>query len=270
MIKVAAADTSYLKYLHFSQYKHLIHFISTRVGGISSPPGRGLNVGFHLHDHPKNVIHNREILANALGISSQSFCFLNQVHGDNVLVVGQQERGRGLLDYAQSIPKTDAVVSNDRNTCLTVLSADCVGILFYDPVKQVIGAAHSGWRGTVKKIAAKTVQVMQEQFGTHPQDVLVGLGPAISAEMYGVGQEVAEAAEEAFGSTFQLISRNAYTGQLHFNLWQAIEQALLEIGVSAQNIQHSGICTYRNPSRFFSYRRDKGQTGRFATGIMLQ
>ena len=270
MIKVESENTLYLRFLHLTQYKQLLHFVSTRQGGVSPEPGSGLNVGFHKDDQDSNVLKNREILADSLGISPQSFCFLNQVHGDQIAIVDKKDRGWGAQNYQDSIAKTDALITNDTNICLNVLSADCVGILFYDPVKQVIGAAHSGWKGTVKKIAAQTIKAMQMQFGSQPKDMLVGLGPAISPEIYEVGEVVEDAVEQAFGSTFQLISQNKYTGKLHFNLWAAIEQTLLDAGVQAKNIEHSNLCSYRNPSLFFSYRRDKGQTGRFISGIMLK
>lgn len=270
MIRVASKDTLYLRFLHLAEHKQLLHFVSTRKGGVSTEPGAGLNVGFHKDDQGSNVLKNREILAESLGISSQSFCFLNQVHGNQVAVVHKEDRGRGTKNYDDSIAKTDALVTNTTNICLNVLSADCIGILFYDPVKQVIGAAHSGWKGTVKKIAAETINVMQTRFGSQPKDILAGLGPGISPEIYEVGEVVEDAVKEAFGTTFQLITRNENTGKLHFNLWAAIEQTLLETGVQAQNIEHSYLCSYANPSLFFSYRRDQGKTGRFISGIMLK
>ena len=269
MIKVDTSNTLYLKYLHFSRYKQIKHFVSTRVGGVSQKPGEGLNLGFHANDQASNVIRNREILAKSLGISADSFCFLNQVHGDQVAVVDHTARGRGAKDSSNSIPKTDAIITQAKNVCLVAQSADCVGILFYDPVKQVIGAARSGWRGTVKKIAAKTAQAMQTNFGSQPKDILVGLGPGISPEVYEVGDEVVDEVENAFGNSFQFITYSDYTKKPHFNMWEAIRQSLIDIGVPAKNIITSGLCSYRNPSLFFSHRRDQGKSGRFATGIIL-
>ncbi|OJJ17674.1 hypothetical protein BKI52_27825 [marine bacterium AO1-C] len=269
MIKIDTSDILYLKYLHFSRYNQVKHFVTTRVGGVSQNPGKGLNMGFHAHDQDSNVIRNREILARSLDISVDSFCFLNQVHGDQVAVVDHTARGRGVKDSQNTIPKTDAIITQSRDVCLIVLSADCVGVLFYDPVKQVIGAAHSGWRGTVKKIAAKTVEAMQANYGSRPQDILVGLGPGISPEVYEVGSEVVEEVEKAYGSIFQYVAYPNYTQKPHFNIWEAIRQSLIDTGVSAKNIITSGLCSYRNPSLFFSHRRDEGKTGRFATGIML-
>lgn len=268
MIKVASSNTTYLKYLHLSQHDQIIHFVSTRIGGVSQAPGEGLNVGFHQYDQEKNVIRNREILAKTLDVSADSFCFMNQVHSAQVTVVTQKQRGSGVGN--PSIAKTDAIVTQDKDVCLMALGADCVGVLFYDPVKKAIGAAHSGWRGTVKKVAAHTVQTMQTEFGSNPQDILVGLGPGISQEVYEVGQEVVDAVEQAFGSTFELIEYNQYTDKPHFNIWQAIENSLTTIGVPSKNIITSGLCSYRNPSLFYSHRRDKGKTGRQATGIMLK
>ncbi|WP_299452685.1 peptidoglycan editing factor PgeF [uncultured Microscilla sp.] len=270
MIEVKVNSTLYFKYTNLSQYKRLIQFVSTRKGGVSNDPGKGLNVGFHIHDAPENVIKNREILATALNISPQSFCFLHQVHSNKAAVVSTKDRGRGTTTYEDSIADTDALVTNIPGICLNVLSADCVGILFYDPVKKAIGAAHSGWKGTVKKIAAQTIQCMHEQFGSEPKDILVGLGAGISPEVYEVGEVVVEAVQAAFGTTDGMISHHAMTGKAHFDLWAAIKRTLTEAGVPADNIECDQLCTYRHPALFFSYRRDQGKTGRFVSGIMLQ
>ena len=104
MIKIDTSNTLYLKYLHFSRHHHLKHFVSTRVGGVSQGPGEGLNIGFHAHDQDSNVIRNREILAQSLEISVDSFCFLNQVHSDQVAVVDHTARGRGVKN-AQNLTK---------------------------------------------------------------------------------------------------------------------------------------------------------------------
>ncbi len=270
MIKVNTGEISYLQYAHLIEYPQVVHFVSTRKGGVSPAPGRGLNVGFHVHDAPKNVMKNREALAKVVGVSSQSFCLLNQVHGCRVAVVGKQERGKGVQNYEDSIAKTDALVTNKTGVCLNVLSADCVCILFYDPVKQAIGAAHSGWKGTVQKIAAEVVRTMQNEFDSKPEDILVGIGPGISPKIYEVGEEVEKAVVEVFGTTDGLISYHSTTGNPHFDLWTAIERTLTEVGVPLKNIEHSKLCTYQNEEMFFSYRRDKGKTGRFTSGIMLK
>jgi YfiH family protein len=270
MIEVNTDEISYLQYAHLIEHPQVVHFVSTRKGGISPAPGKGLNVGFHVHDAPENVIKNREALAKVVGISLQSFCLLNQVHGCRVAVVGKQERGKGIQNYEDSIANTDALVTNEAGVCLNVLSADCVCILFYDPVKQAIGAAHSGWKGTVKKIAAEVVLTMQNEFGSKPQDILVGVGPGISPKIYEVGTEVEQAVVEAFGTIDGMISYHPDTGNPHFDLWAAIDRTLIEIGVPTENIEHSSLCTYQNEEMFFSYRRDKGKTGRFTSGIMLK
>lgn len=270
MIETNTYNITYLQYNHLRQHSKLLHFVSTRKGGTSSAPGQGLNVGFHVNDAPENVIKNREILAQALGISPQSFCFLKQVHSCKVAVVGKQDQGKGTNTYEDGIANTDALVSNETGICLNVLSADCVCVLFYDPVHQAIGAAHSGWKGTVKKIAAETVKTMQKEFGSQPQDILVGIGPGISPEVYEVGEEVENAVKEAFGTLEGMISYPPNTSKAHFNLWAAIEHSLIEIGVQAQHIEQSQMCTYNNSDLFYSYRRDKGKTGRFASGIMLK
>jgi YfiH family protein len=160
------------------------------------------------------------------------------------------------------------MISNESSVCLFLFAADCVPILFYDPVQHAIGAAHSGWGGTVKKIACETIFAMQHHFNSRPQDILVGIGPSISVKNYEVGDNVTQAVLKAFGTTDNLMIRNAQTGKMHFDLWQTNKQMLMEIGVKNENIEISGLCTFGNPELFFSARKDE-PTGRFGAGIMI-
>lgn len=103
----------------------------------------------------------------------------HQVHSANVAVVTVAEVGRGIWDQESRIPDTDALVTADKGVGLMVMSADCVPVLFYDPVKQVIAAVHAGWRGTVARIVMETVSIMQEKFDCCPGDIRAGIGPSI-------------------------------------------------------------------------------------------
>ena len=137
-----------------------------------------------------------------------------------------------------------------------VLAADCVPVLMYDSRMRVIAAVHAGWRGTVGRIAAQTVERMQDEFGCDPRDVIVGIGPSIGPCCFEVGEEVVEAAREGLGN-YQL------------NLWEANRRQLRQVGVEDARIEVAGICTVCHHDQFFSYRGDRGNTGRFGAGIML-
>jgi YfiH family protein len=149
------------------------------------------------------------------------------------------------------------------------MSADCVPVLLYDPVKGAVGAVHAGWKGTVGKIVTATVKAMQEMFGTNPKDLKAGIGPSICPEVYEVGEEVIEAAVKAFGTKEGLITHENGQGKGYFNLWEANRIQLLSMGVPADAIEVAGICTYRQSHQFFSARKSGNRAGRFAAGIML-
>ena len=150
-----------------------------------------------------------------------------------------------------------------------VLAADCVPVLMYDPRMRVIAAVHAGWRGTVGRIAAKTVERMREKFGCDPRDMLVGIGPSIGPCCFEVGEEVVEAALEGLGDLKGLVETGKHPGKYQLNLWEANCRQLRQVGVEDARIEVAGICTVCHHDQFFSYRGDRGNTGRFGAGIML-
>ena len=253
---------SLYQFSSFSSQPAIVHFISGRDGGVSTGELGTLNLGYRTSDTPENVTENRRRLAEALGINLYQLVFPTQTHSSRVQVVGTDTKPEDLAD-------TDALITQTLGLCLCVMSADCVPILLYDPVRQAVGAVHAGWRGTVGKILTHTVRAMQEAFGSQPRDMLAGIGPSISPEMYEVGLEVLEAVREAFGKAPGLVKQENGSDKGYFNLWEANRQPLLHVGVKPQSIEVAGICTYQNSDRYFSARRSSNQAGRFAAGIML-
>ncbi len=126
---------------------------------------------------------------------------------------------------------------------------------------------HAGWRGTVSKILEKTVEAMKKEFGTNPSDLVAGIGPSISPEIYEVGQEVIDAAENAFGNITSMVYRRE--GKTFFNLWEANKFQLISKELNPENIEVAGICTYQNADKFFSARKSKNKAGRFGAGIVI-
>jgi polyphenol oxidase len=168
------------------------------------------------------------------------------------------------------IKDTDALITTSKGLCISVMSADCVPVLLYDPVKRAIGAVHAGWRGTVSKILTLTVQAMLQHYGTQPADLVAAIGPSICPEVYEVGEEVIMAVEQTFGTKDSLITRENGPGKGHFNLWEANRIQLLALGVKSENIEVAGICTYQHSDEFFSARRSGNRAGRFSAGILLR
>lgn len=192
-----------------------------------------------------------------------------QVHGFRVAKITDPGITREeLQDY-------DALMTNIPGCAIGVRSADCVPLLFHDPVHKAVAAAHSGWKGTVQKISQKTIIAMMREYGTRPDDVKVIIGPSISKKCFQVGNEVIQFFKEAGFPMEQIWSwdgvrqEGSYEGGHHINLVEASKWLLTEFGVKKENIFESGICSYSD-ERFFSARRDGYNTGRTISAIKLK
>jgi hypothetical protein len=238
---------------------NLNHAIFTRRGGISPDPWRSLNLGGTVGDAPERVAENKRLALASLNRSPESVCEVWQVHSSRVLLA---EGPRG----AQPPIQADAMICNRPEVTLLMRFADCVPILLYDPVRSAIGAVHTGWLGTVRKVAAETVAQMQQAFGSRPADLLACIGPSIGPDHYPVGPEVVEQVRQAFGeeSERHLLPRD---GQVCFDLWSANHSLLSESGVGT--IELSGVCTACHLEDWFSHRGDRGKTGRFGAALAL-
>jgi YfiH family protein len=255
---------------NLSHFETITHFVSTRQGGASIGEAEGLNIGFRTSDSPENVLQNREMLAQAVQISLDNFCVPQQTHSSRVALAAGKDKGLGARTWDTGIADTDALITQTPEVCLTVLSADCTLLLLYDVENQAIGAVHSGWRGTVGKIALRTLEAMQASFDTNPAQVWVGIAPCISAQVYEIGEDVIEATQKAFGTTESYLAYQPTTGRWHFDLRYANTQMLLEAGIPNSQIEISPTCTYSNPHLYYSARLTQGKTGRFGAGIMLK
>ncbi len=254
---------------NLSKYKEIRHFISTRTGGFSSPPYDSLNLGFHVGDDPGDVLKNRKRLAHTIGIPLNQFTLATQVHSGDVKIVSEELRGKGCIDDKGAIDATDAMVTNVADICLTILVADCVPMLFFDPLTKAIGAAHAGWRGTLKFVGLNTVRTMEKAFGSLPKDIIVGIGPSIGPCCYEVGPEVISQVEEGLHTRKEYISNESADGRGYLDLWKANLKQLLHAGIQRENIEMAMRCTCHNPDLFFSYRHQGGNTGRFSVGITI-
>jgi YfiH family protein len=269
MQRLTKRGTPYFVFSKLKDCAGITHFVSTRHGGVSDGAFASLNLGLGTQDRPLIVLQNRQILADAVGIPQQFFVLANQVHGTNVEIISNDRRGAGAFSRHNAIVSCDAMITNEPEICLFVMAADCVPLLFFDKVKLVIGAAHAGWRGTVKKMAANTIHKMQEHYGCSPKDIYVGIGPSIGPCCYNVGGEVIEEVLKTFGTTEGLINFENPNSAPIFDLWSANKLQLTQAGVPEENIEIAGVCTQCHHDDFFSSRYGKGVTGRFGAGIMI-
>ena len=248
----------------------ITHAVSTRVDGVSKKPFNGLNLALHVGDEAANVIANRKKFVQSLGFKLSDIVTPNQVHGEKIFRVDENYRGCGCQNYADSIPETDALITDTPELPLMLCFADCVPIFFVDAKNYAVGLAHGGWRGTMKKIAAKTLLKMSDEFGTRPEDCLIGIAPSIGPCCYEVGGEILTKCAEAFPANVDelLIRRD---GKIFLDLWRATVIQLREIGVPEENIDVANECTYCNSNWYFSYRAaTSNQTGRIAALIALK
>ncbi len=251
------------------QYQEIRHFVSSRTGGFSNPPYDSLNLGFHVGDDPEHVLKNLKRLAATIGMPLNHFTIGRQIHSGNVTIISEELRGKGCANHNEAINATDAMVTSVPDICLIILVADCVPMLFFDPVRRAIGVAHAGWHGTLQCIAQNTIKAMEKAFGSSPQDIIVGMGPSIGPCCYEVGPEVISQVENIFRTTNQYIVNESKDGKGYFDLWKANLKQLLHAGVERKNIEMAQKCTCHNPELFFSYRHQNGDTGRFGAGIAI-
>lgn len=196
-----------------------------------------------------------------------------QVHGSEIVIVEEKTP----VDESSAIQPVDAdaVITQVKGRWIGVRTADCVPVLLYDPETRTVAAVHAGWRGTVKHIVKKTVEVMQATLGVKPELLLAMIGPSISAESFEVGEEVAEAFVSAGRGDCVLRQTLSPQGRLisfakpHVDLWQSNAMDLLEAGVELDHIDCTPLCTYQNEDVLFSARQQGIETGRIISAICL-
>ncbi len=241
--------------------------VTGRPGGVSSGPYESLNLSLGVGDDPANVLENRRRLAVAFGAEPDDFVFARQVHGAGVRVVGDADRGGGALSQDDAIPDTDALVTTAPGVVLAILTADCVPIVLHDPIAGVLACVHSGWRGTVARVATRALAAMME-FGSRPEDVLAGLGPAVDPAKYQVGTDVYAAVRGAFGAAASSFIHPdpAAPDRWLLDLWAANRHVLREAGLREHNVHVTDVPTGGD---YFSDRAER-PCGRLALVARLR
>jgi YfiH family protein len=261
----------------------LVHGFSTRPGGESVLDGkRALNLGFTDWDESEHVAANRAKFAAAIAAKQMPLVTLRQIHSDVIHVAAAP---------AADAPKGDALATRTPGLLLGVQTADCVPILLADTRRRVVAAIHTGWRGTLARIAVKTLGRMRMEFGTRPRDVVAVLGPAIGRCCYEVGPEVAQAfaaqfpaAADWFDGPFDQLAHGEEPlwlpwltmmppghvpppPRVQLDLRAANHWQLLDAGVPSAQIDVSDLCTACRTDLLFSYRREGAKTGRMMAMI---
>lgn len=259
-----------IKYRIFDGCDDIVHGFSTRLGGVSRDCLSTMNLSFSRGDSRENVIENHIRFARAVGYDYKSLVFSDQVHKDKIYMVTKKDMGKGIVRESD-IKGIDGLVTNVPEIPLMTFYADCVPLYFFDPVKRVVGMAHSGWRGTVEKIGAKMIDFMKKNYDSDPKDVLCAIGPSICKDCYEVGSDVAEEFERAFSANeYNSIIYKKDNGKYRLDLQKACVYNLINSGIQESNIGLPDMCTCCNSNVLFSHRATRGRRGNLAGVIMLK
>ena len=269
MIERKHGGIQFFSYERFERYPNITNIVTTRHGGRSEGPFSSFNLSFRVGDDPDVVLENRAILAQMLGVDPESLTTADQVHETSVVVVDGSQKGKGAVNHSDAIARTDAMITTSRDTPLMVSIADCVAVSLYDPEKGVIGIAHAGWRGTLSRIAEKTVKKMASTFGSNPSDIAAGISPSIGRCHLEVDEEIHHTFAGEFGKQGGPFLGEDMDGTCYVDLWGLNRLQLVECGLDSANVDVAAMCTVCDSHLFFSHRHDSGTTGRQAAVIML-
>jgi YfiH family protein len=276
-----------------SRFGWLVHAFSTRHGGVSRPyGGNALNLGFTQHDSRAAVERNRELFLRELGVAngrkSWPLLSLRQIHSDLIHQFQEMQVDR----MPGQLSAGDGIVSDTPGVLVTVQTADCLPIILVDPIRRAVGVFHAGWRGTVKRIVEKGVGEMRKHFGSDPRKLVAAIGPGVQACCYEVGEEVRTRFEAQFAYASSLFREEKQSDpvrekypllfltarapghselpvKLFLDLVEANRRQLLDAGLIGKNIETTAPCTACHTELLFSFRAEKGVTGRMmaAAGI---
>ena len=250
----------FYRFEHFKKYPEVLHTVTTK----SSDLPYAFSLALHTGEETAKIIANRKKLSKLLNTNKElHYIVANQTHSDHIKIIQKQE-SKGWESLENAIENCDALITDMEGVVLSILTADCVPVLLYDKKKKVVAAIHAGWKGTQAQIVAKTIQKMTEVFDSNPKDILAGIAPSIGSCCYEVGEDVA-------GHFFE--TPEAFTKQgdkYMLNLPYLNQQQLLDAGIEKANIEMSNICTACEVERFFSYRKEKGCSGRFMSIIGIK
>jgi purine-nucleoside/S-methyl-5'-thioadenosine phosphorylase / adenosine deaminase len=284
-----ASKPNILRAESLSKIPWLVHGFSTRAGGVSRVyGGNSLNLGFTKEDSRSAVEKNRAIFLKQLGASAKGREFplvsLRQIHSD-------------LIHCVSSVPKDplvgDGLVTGTPGLVLAIQTADCLPVMVVDSKRRAVGVFHAGWRGTIQRIVEKGVGEMRRWFGSQPRDLRAAIGPGVHGCCYQVGEEVRDNFESQFAYASSLFRETKDRDEIHerypllfltarapghselpkkifLDLVEANRQQLRAAGVPAKNVWASPLCTACNPQSLFSYRAEKGKTGRLMGAVSIK
>ncbi len=270
MITRESAGVPYLTFPSLER-EDLIFGCSTRLGGVSSGDVGTLNFSVNRGDTEGNVRENYRRMAAALSFSTDRMVLSCQTHTTNVRRVMEEDAGKG-FSRERDYEDVDGLMTDVPGLVLVTFYADCVPLFFYDPVRRVIAASHSGWRGTAGRMGRCTVQKLEETYGCRPQDLTACIGPGFFGACYQVGVDVAGVFRAEFPGAFSrgILKPDAEAGKYRLDLAACNRLILLEAGIPDENITVSDVCTCCNRDVLFSHRGNRGKRGTLAAFFGLR
>ena len=246
-------EFTHLKVPKWEEFDGLLHGFMGRRGGKSIGPYAGLNVSYRVGDDPKVVSQNVCDLKLAAGIHDGRIVTMRQVYGDQIVEVKDKK--------LKEAGEADGMITGERDIFPAVLTADCVPLLLVAPKQKVVGAVHAGWRGTLAGIAEKAVRRLSDQYGVPVADIEVALGPSIGPCCYEVKDDVTGPLMKKWGRLMNP-SIVVKEGKSFINLRRLNRDILRGSGVPGKQLYEVGPCTSCVAEEFYSYRRERAETGR--------
>lgn len=252
---------------HYDLSPDVISFSTTRHGGYSTGCHGEMNINRYCGDDAQAIAQNVEALSREIGVDRERIIMPHQTHGAEVMQIAADFLSLSAHVQAMILEGVDALITDVKDVCIGVSTADCIPILIYDPEHHAAAAVHAGWRGTVKRIAQKAVAHLRMAYGSRPETLTAVIGPGISVEAFEVGDEVYNEFAAA-GFSMERISRRE--DKWHIDLPLCNRMQLVEAGLGEASVSVLGVCTYNNVDDYFSARRLGVDSGRIFTGIVLK
>lgn len=261
IIHIKKDGLQYIQFKRLLEYKNIEHCFTLKPLDLAS------NATYE--EKRLELEENLSVLSKEFGFNIENICRPKQTHTDRVEKVEDGDEGI----YIQKFDDVDGFVTNKKNKVLMLSFADCTPLLFYDPVKNVIGNTHSGWKGTLQTIGVRTVEKMISEYDCKVEDIICCIGPHIRKCHFEVDKDV----RDLFYNKFKdlegiedIISYNEEKNKYYIDTAEINKQILLNIGLKEENITDSNICTVCNSDVCHSYRTEKELSGRAVTIIYLK
>ena len=265
-----SGEVEYLTFPALERLNIVTHMVTSRFGGVSTGDCASFNFSYARDTSREAVDENFRRAAGVFGTTSDAFVCSDQTHTTNIRRVEKEDAGKGVTkekDYRD----VDGLITNVPGLILGTFYADCVPLLFVDPVHHAIGCSHSGWRGTVGEMGKKTVEAMREAYGSCPEDIFAAIGPSICQDCYEVSEDVILEFQKAFEEKYwEKLFYKKKNGKYQLDLWEANHIIFLKAGIKEEHISMPGICTCCNPEFLFSHRASHGRRGNLAAFLGIR